>query len=116
MTDENWRSRAACKGQTDLFFYKDKETPTQRRSREQRAVEICRCCPVMLECRADGRANNEVGVWGGETDEDRFVAGYSQSGPYARLRQFKRKHVVRAAAKIEKQKEKEKEDSLRGSS
>lgn len=36
-----WRSRAACKGQTEIFFQSD---TTQ-------AAEVCKVCPVLAECR-----------------------------------------------------------------
>ena len=30
----------------------------------------------MFQCREYARANNELGIWGGETEEERFMAGY----------------------------------------
>ena len=34
---------------------------------KQRAIEACRACPVLAECRAYAEAANETGaVWGGE--------------------------------------------------
>jgi WhiB family redox-sensing transcriptional regulator len=73
-----WMKQSACTGKTDLFFIKDrgKENASQRRVRERTALDICSRCHVILECRQYARDNNEQGIWGGETDEQRWQAGY----------------------------------------
>lgn len=39
---------------------------------QRKAVDICRHCPVVLQCRADALDNNvEFGVWGGMTERQR---------------------------------------------
>ena len=85
-----WHRHARCKGQTDLFFAPDGEAPAERVGREARAVAVCTSCPVRLLCRDAARANREIGVWGGETDEERAAAGYPP-------RNLSRRSVIRAA-------------------
>jgi hypothetical protein len=38
------------------------------------ALGFCGRCPVVEPCRADGRAHNERGIWGGEDDQARFAS------------------------------------------
>lgn len=44
--DQSWRAHAACKGMTDVYF------ATDDRNRD-RAVTVCRGCPVRHECYED---------------------------------------------------------------
>jgi len=67
----DWRTSAACSGRTDLFFPADDEGPLSERFRVRSAFALCASCPVQARCRAAGRAGNEHGIWGGETDDDR---------------------------------------------
>ena len=67
----DWRTSAACIGRTDLFFPADDEGPLSERFRVRSALALCASCPVQALCRAAGRAGNENGIWGGETDDDR---------------------------------------------
>lgn len=76
MTPE-WMQQAICQGMTELFFPKFKERPETQKRREDRAAIICRQCPVMAECREYGRNNHEYGVWGGEGEVDRYMAGFA---------------------------------------
>lgn len=68
-------SEAICKGKTSLFFAPYKETVKQRRSRESAAKRICGNCPVVYKCRSHARDTNELGIWGGETEEERYLSG-----------------------------------------
>ena len=52
-----------------------KETVKQRRKREAAAKRICTQCPVMHKCRSHARDANELGIWGGETEEERYFSG-----------------------------------------
>jgi WhiB family redox-sensing transcriptional regulator len=92
MNDEYWRESAACRGQTHLFFYTERENSRQKREREQAAKRLCEECPVRVQCRDEGRVNNEIGIWGGENEEDRYKAGYLQTGPYTRSKRFLKKY------------------------
>lgn len=79
---DDWRHRAACKGQHELFFASPSETAPARYAREAQAKAICRTCPVLVECRAYARAHNERGVWGGETEHDRASGAVVNEGDH----------------------------------
>jgi WhiB family redox-sensing transcriptional regulator len=85
-----WQRHARCIGETDLFFAPDGETPAERGQREAVALSRCAHCPVREMCRATARERREIGVWGGETDEERAAAGYPP-------RNLSRRSVIRAA-------------------
>lgn len=72
----DWYLRAACRGMpVDLFLGADAETPAQRRRREAEAVQVCRGCPVVDECRQMAMDRPEVfGVWGATTEAERLQA------------------------------------------
>jgi WhiB family redox-sensing transcriptional regulator len=36
---------------------------------------------VLLSCRTFARSNREYGYWGGESEEDRHLAGFTVSAP-----------------------------------
>ncbi len=40
----------------------------------RKALRICETCPVMLACRRAGREGREWGIWGGETQTERWTA------------------------------------------
>ncbi|MFP3907775.1 MAG: WhiB family transcriptional regulator [Acidimicrobiales bacterium] len=90
LTDRGWVDHARCIGQTELFFAPLGERPEARSLREASARAMCLRCPVMLACRADARLNRESGFWGGESEEERAMAGYA---PFSTTRR-----AVRAAA------------------
>jgi WhiB family redox-sensing transcriptional regulator len=70
-----WRDDAACRGAgTAAFFSRDPLA-------EAAAVRVCHGCPVMAECREWALAhetlvplNDQFGVWGGLTHEQRRAA------------------------------------------
>jgi WhiB family transcriptional regulator, redox-sensing transcriptional regulator len=71
---QEWHKRAACKGDTDLFFSYDEEIVA-------RARQVCDACPVRQECLLTGLADrNLYGVWGATTEAQR--------------RQFRRRRVA----------------------
>ena len=72
----DWHEPAVCRSRTDLFFGKAGERPGARQRRETAAVALCAGCPVRELCHNAGRENAETGIWGGETDEQRALAGY----------------------------------------
>jgi len=72
----DWRELAACKTQTKLFFGKKAERPQARQRREEKAAKLCAMCMVQKQCRQFARNNREYGFWGGESEEDRYLAGY----------------------------------------
>jgi len=80
LTDE-WMEHANCKGKTALFFPPRAERPQARVRREAQARLLCNACPVMLACRSWARENREYGFWGGESEEERHLAGYTVAAP-----------------------------------
>lgn len=72
----DWMADASCKNKTKLFFLNGDETAIEKRKLVYSAKAICRVCPVIDKCRDYARSNNELGIWGGETEEERFLAGY----------------------------------------
>jgi WhiB family redox-sensing transcriptional regulator len=88
--DTPWQEHAACKGRTRLFFPPKAERPQARARREAKAQQLCDSCPVQVTCRSHARGNHEYGYWGGESEEDRHLAGFTVSAPIgvrARLQQ-----------------------------
>lgn len=68
---DHWRSRSICRDSNpDLFF--PIGTTGQALEQIEAAKAICGECPVRQECLEFALATNqESGVWGGTTDEDR---------------------------------------------
>jgi WhiB family redox-sensing transcriptional regulator len=79
--DQQWMEQAACKGKTALFFPTYAERPQARQRREAKALALCARCPVQQVCREWGRQQHEYGIWGGENEEERVLAGYSLIAP-----------------------------------
>ena len=72
-----------CTGKQYLFYGKYAERPETRVRREAKAKKVCFACPQMNTCRDYARSNNEVfGVWGGETEIERYNAGFLLQVPY----------------------------------
>jgi len=71
-----WFELAECRGANAPFFGLLFEKPQQRKRREKTAKAICGTCPVRVQCKAYGRHYREHGVWGGETEDERFAAGF----------------------------------------
>ena len=72
--EENWQTRAACRGPlAAVFFPPDgSEPPAARRAREERAKAICAACPVREPCLAYAlRIREPHGVWGGLNEHER---------------------------------------------
>lgn len=85
-----WTTEAACHGQTRLFFAPAGERPEARAVRESAARNVCRSCPVLLECRDWAREHREYGFWGGESEEERAAAGYRVDMPVGRVARYPR--------------------------
>jgi WhiB family transcriptional regulator, redox-sensing transcriptional regulator len=92
----DWAQRAACRGQTTLFFPAPAERPGARELREAQARALCLACPVLEQCRARARQQHEYGFWGGETEEERAAAGYPVALPVGQV--ARRIRVLRQAA------------------
>ncbi|MDG2111300.1 MAG: WhiB family transcriptional regulator [Actinomycetota bacterium] len=74
--DREWVDFAICRTRGALFFEPFGERPGPRRRREAVAKRLCSECPVHEVCLDAGRRNHESGIWGGETEEERALAGY----------------------------------------
>jgi WhiB family redox-sensing transcriptional regulator len=71
-----------CAGKQYLFYGKYAERPETRVRREEKAKKVCLTCPQMNTCRDYARSNNEVfGVWGGETEIERYNSGFLAQVP-----------------------------------
>ena len=73
---QDWIGEARCKGRSDLFFPAPSERGPDRLRREAAARELCGECPVRSDCLEYGRLNLEHGIWGGETEIERALAGH----------------------------------------
>ena len=69
--DEGWRDRAVCRDtDPDLFF--PVGTTGSAVTEIEAAKALCRTCPVREQCLEFAlRANQEAGVWGGASEEER---------------------------------------------
>ena len=85
-----WHGIASCNGQTDLFFAAPGERPEARARREAKARQLCLVCPVLGPCQDWARENREYGFWGGESEEDRAMAGYRVDMPVGRVARYPR--------------------------
>jgi WhiB family transcriptional regulator, redox-sensing transcriptional regulator len=79
--EDDWFDQAVCKGRTSLFFPPRAERPPTRVRREAQARLLCGCCPVQQACLQFARAHREYGLWGGESEEERHLAGYTVAAP-----------------------------------
>jgi WhiB family redox-sensing transcriptional regulator len=70
-----WQAGAACRGMASaVFFSPPGERGHHRRNREQRAMEVCRACPVLDDCAAFALSTRQpYGIWGGLTEHQRYI-------------------------------------------
>ncbi len=74
--DDDWQLRAACRGPQSAVFFPPGtfERKDERTSRESRAKEICRTCPVKTPCLDYAVSIREPhGIWGGLNEAERKV-------------------------------------------
>ena len=77
------KSTAFDKFKEYLFYGKHAERPQTRVRREGQAKMVCRTCSQVRTCRDYARSNGEVfGVWGGETEIERYNAGFLEFVPH----------------------------------
>jgi WhiB family transcriptional regulator, redox-sensing transcriptional regulator len=79
--DTLWTRHAACRGQTHLFFAPRAERPQARIRRESLARQVCSSCSVLATCRHTARELREYGFWGGESEEERHLLGFTVAAP-----------------------------------
>ena len=80
-TDDDWMNGAECRGLPEIFFPPIAERPQARERRESMARSVCLQCAVLETCRSFARDNHEYGFWGGESEEERHVAGFRLIAP-----------------------------------
>lgn len=74
-----------CANKMNIFYSDTRERPQRRMRREAEAKEVCRLCSNATVCRDYAREMREpFGVWGGETEYERFLAGFSDFNPFQR--------------------------------
>lgn len=67
-----WTSKGNCVGiDVNIFYLDDKARGDEKKAQEQAAKKICVGCPVINECLESALAHNELGVWGGTTEDER---------------------------------------------
>ena len=76
-----WKQSANCKGKMKLFFAYRAERPQARLRREAKAQRLCAECAVTETCKNYARNFREYGFWGGESEEDRHLAGFTVAAP-----------------------------------
>jgi len=76
-----WKQAANCKGKGKLFFALQAERPQARTRREAKAHRLCTECVVTETCKSYARDSHEYGYWGGESEEDRHLAGFTVLAP-----------------------------------
>jgi len=60
--------QAACKeADADLFFPEGKD----KREQEYKAKKICASCPIVTDCLQFAIDNDQLGIWGGTTEDER---------------------------------------------
>jgi WhiB family transcriptional regulator, redox-sensing transcriptional regulator len=69
----DWRAKAACRDcDPELFFPTDDIQPI--RTQVKAAKEVCRRCPVVLTCLTWALdSDQEAGIWGGTTEQERRI-------------------------------------------
>ncbi|WP_272952198.1 WhiB family transcriptional regulator [Mycolicibacterium vanbaalenii] len=77
-----WQLRGLCRGMpSEVFFTAEHDKGQRRLDHEKSAKQICRACPVLLECRRYAvEAAEPYGIWGATTPQERRSLG-RESGP-----------------------------------
>jgi WhiB family redox-sensing transcriptional regulator len=73
--DQWWYPQAACKGADPRLFFPTQDEPVRE------AIAVCRACPVRQECADHAIANDEYGIWGGlSRNQRRRIRGQRVKG------------------------------------
>lgn len=70
-----WQYQGACRDvDPEIFFLEHGERAQVKRKRQEKALTICRACPVVAQCLDHALKVPEMyGVWGGTTADQRLV-------------------------------------------
>jgi WhiB family redox-sensing transcriptional regulator len=63
--------RACTYSDKDLFFSENDPSRLKAKMAELEAKQICRTCPVQVECLEAALAADEFGIWGGTNRDER---------------------------------------------
>lgn len=77
-----------------LFFAPSAERPQARQRREAKARKLCLLCSVQAACLQFAREHHEYGYWGGESEEQRHLAGFTVAAPIGIRARHLRKPLV----------------------
>lgn len=71
--DWEWQYDGACNGiDPESFFCEPSMRGVKKRAREQKAIAVCKTCPVQQACLDHAlRVPEYFGVWGGMTQDQR---------------------------------------------
>ena len=69
--NESWWQEAACRGSNPDLFYPVGNASKEARQQIADAKAVCASCPVIDLCLSEALSNNEQGIWGGTTEEER---------------------------------------------
>jgi DNA-binding protein WhiA len=95
LTDEEF-AQAGCKGSDINIFFPEDETV----ERIAEAKKICSTCSIINRCLEVAIANEEVGIWGGTTEQERHSINRKVSHKNVRLlRQYNNSRSLLASAK-----------------
>jgi len=69
----DWQMAGRCRGaDSSVFFHPDGERGRARAAREMKAKQMCRQCPVIVQCRSHALSVGEpYGIWGGLSETER---------------------------------------------
>ena len=73
-----WQYQGACKNMdTEIFFLDHGTRAHKKKQQEQRAISVCKKCPVISQCLEHAlKVPEYYGVWGGMTAEQRMSIIY----------------------------------------
>ncbi len=77
-----------------LFFAPSAERPQARLRREAQAQKLCLLCSVQAACLQFAREHHEYGYWGGESEEQRHLAGFTVAAPIGIRARHLRKSLI----------------------
>ena len=100
--DMSWRDHAACQDiDTNMFF--PVGLTGSAIDQTHRAKTICRSCPAQAACLEFAlRTNQDHGVWGGHTEEERRALRRARRAAARRALAAERAHAAERAAASER--------------
>lgn len=97
VTDEwDWQLYARCRNQAVTVFFPSRTLRGAKRLQfEKTAKDICRTCPVLLQCRTFALETHQpYGIWGGMTASERSCRPKSDEGDREETRKEPTRHTI----------------------